>query len=76
MTDPRSDLKATEASIRDDARRLDDLEEAKASLDPTDPRADALSQQVERVAIDVRGKAAAERELAARLTDDGGDEER
>jgi len=67
MTDPRSDLKATEASIRDDARRLDDLEEAKASLDPTDPRADALSQQVERVAIDVRGKAAAERELAARL---------
>ena len=73
MSDLRNDLRSTEASIRDDAHRLDDLEQAKESLEPTDPRADVLSQQVEQVAIDVRGKAAAERELAGQLGDDPGE---
>jgi hypothetical protein len=72
MPDIRSDLKSTESSIRDDARRLDDLEQAKQSLEPTDPRVDVLSQQVENVAVDARAKAAAERELAGQLADEGG----
>lgn len=64
MTDREEDLRATEASIRRDADRIGDLEDQKAALDPTDPRVDSLSERVEQIAVDIRGKAAAERELA------------
>ena len=72
MSDLRGDLESTESSIRSDARRLENLEQEKAELEPTDPRVDVLSEQVEQVANDVRGKAAAERELAAEMTDERG----
>lgn len=70
MTDRDEDLRATQASIRRDADRIGDLEDQKAALDPTDPRVDSLSERVEQIAVDIRGKAAAERELAERARPD------
>ena len=67
MPELDGDLRSTEASIRRDAERIGDLEDEKASLDPGDPRIDRLSEQVEQIAVDIRGKAAAERELAGRI---------
>jgi hypothetical protein len=71
MSDLRTDLKATESSIRTDARRLEHLEGAKEEMEPTDPEVDVLSEQAEEIASRVLGKAVAERELAARLGGDG-----
>lgn len=73
MPDLDGDLRSTEASISRDADRIKELEREKASLDSGDPRVDRLSKQVEQIAVDLRGKAAAERELADRI---GSDEDR
>lgn len=61
----RDDLAATSDSISADAQRIDRLEERKRSLDPTDPRADTLSVEVEELAIAVARKSRMERRLAA-----------
>jgi hypothetical protein len=67
MPSQRDDLRATEESIRNDADRLMDLEERKASLDPADERVPELSEQAERVSKELLDKSAAERELAERI---------
>ena len=61
----RDDLAATSDSISADARQIDRLEARKRSLDPTDPRADTLSIQVEELAAGVARKSRMERHLAA-----------
>ena len=61
----REDLAATSESISEDARRIERLEETKRSLDPTDPRADTLSIEVEELAAGVTRKSRMERHLAA-----------
>ena len=71
MPDQRDDLRATEESILNDTEQLRDLEEQKSSLDPADDRVPELSADAERVANQVRDKAAAERELAERVQDTG-----
>ena len=67
MPDPSEDLRATEESIRRDAEHVKNLEEEKEALDPTDPRIAHLSEQVERLAIGLKDKATAERELSDEL---------
>lgn len=64
MSSPQDDLRSTEESIRRDAQQVQVLEEQKASLDPADPRVERLSEQIERLATGLQGKAAAERELS------------
>ena len=61
----RDDLAATSDSISEDARRIERLEERKRALDPTDPRADTLSVEVEELAAGVTRKSRMERQLAA-----------
>ena len=63
----RQDLRATEESIRHDAEAVTDLEEEKASLEPTDPRLQRLSIQVERLAKGLKDKASAETALVEEI---------
>ncbi|MEA2609999.1 MAG: hypothetical protein QOJ75_2242 [Chloroflexota bacterium] len=67
MHDPQDDLRSTEESIRRDAERVKSLEEEKARLDPRDPHVARLSEQIERVTVGLRDKAAAERELSEQI---------
>ena len=64
IADRNDDLRATGEAIHRDAERIQTIEETKAALEPDDPRLVRLSEQVERVASDLRSKAAAERELS------------
>jgi hypothetical protein len=64
MPEPRDDLRSTMEAIHRDAEQVQDIEEAKADLDPSDPRVTTLSDQVERVATELKDKATAERELS------------
>ena len=64
MSDSRDDLRSTQRAIRQDAEQLVDLEDEKAAHDPGDPRVSAMSEQVERIASDLKNKTAAERELS------------
>lgn len=64
MSNPRDDLRSTEESILRDAELVRVLEARKAALDPTDPRVEQLSQQIEHLATALLGKTAAERELS------------
>ena len=68
--DDEQDLKATSESIRHDAQMLAEIEQKKLELDPSDPRVDDLSTEVEHLVSDISDKAKAERELA----DENGDE--
>ena len=63
----RQDLRATEESIRLDAEAVSDLEDEKASLEPTDPRLEHLSIQVERLAKGLKDKAGAELALVEEI---------
>lgn len=71
MSNPEDDLRSTEESIRRDAKRVEELETLKASLEPTDPLVERLSEQIERLATRLQGKAAAERELVDELQSAG-----
>jgi methyl-accepting chemotaxis protein len=64
MPSPSDDLRSTIEAIHDDAEEVQDLEEKKAELDPGDPRMVTLSDQVQRVATDLKDLATAERELS------------
>jgi hypothetical protein len=64
MADQQEDLRSTEDSIRKDADHLKTLEDRKAALEPDDERVAELSEQAERVSVELREKATAERELA------------
>lgn len=65
MSDLRDDYHATIESIAQDAQDIVKIEEKKASLDPTDPRTDALSEQAEEVAEQLHRKTHVQRDLAA-----------
>ena len=60
----REDLAATSDSLREDAKRVVEVEEEKQHLDAGDPRLTALSREAERVAGRVQEKSRIERELA------------
>jgi hypothetical protein len=61
----QEDFSATAESLRQDARRVAEIEEVKQRLDIDDPRVDALSHEAERIAGDVQRKSRIERDLAA-----------
>jgi hypothetical protein len=68
------DLKTTSAQVSATAELLDSLEATKRELDPTDPRVIELSDEVERLAAQLRRQAAVEGDLtreirAAAMTD-------
>ena len=67
MTNPRDDLKATEQAIHRDATKIAELEEQKASLDPTDPAVEKISDQVQETARSMTDKTAAEQELVEEI---------
>jgi hypothetical protein len=74
MTKPRDqrakeqDLRATEDSVRADAKDLASIETAKARLDPGDPQVDRLSAEAVELADQLARKTRAQRELARDLT--------
>lgn len=70
MPDAEQDLKATVADVAADAERLKQIELAKASLDPSDPRLEELSAEAEAIAKHLPAKTAAESELVRELADD------
>jgi hypothetical protein len=63
MTDLEGDFRATTEDIAADAARLKEIEETKSSLDPADPRAQALSEEGEAIAKRLVPKTVAEREM-------------
>jgi hypothetical protein len=60
----REDLTATSESLKQDARRLFEIESEKEELDADDPRLDTLSRSAERLAGDIQHKSRVERALA------------
>jgi methyl-accepting chemotaxis protein len=64
MSSPNDDLRSTIEAVHDHAEQIEDLEEQKAKLDPADPRMVSLSDQVQRVASDLKDLANAERDLS------------
>jgi hypothetical protein len=67
MPDAEHDLRATEESMGRDTQRIETLEGEKSTLDPSDPKVVELSEQVERLATELNGKAAAERALSEEI---------
>jgi hypothetical protein len=63
MTNPRDDLKATEQSIQRDAKKIAELEEQKANLDPNDPAVERISDRVHETAQSLTDKSVAEQGL-------------
>jgi TRAP-type mannitol/chloroaromatic compound transport system substrate-binding protein len=63
MTDQRDDLRATEQAIHHDATTIAELEEQKAKLEPTDPKVEQISDQIQEIARSLTDKTAAEQEL-------------
>lgn len=64
MSDLERDLRATAEDVAADAARIQEIEEEKTRLDPSDPRVVELSAESERIAQRLLPKTAAERELA------------
>ena len=64
MTDFEGDLRATAEDIAADAARLQEIEEEKSQLEPSDPRVAELSAESERLAKLLVPKTIAERELS------------
>ena len=58
------DLAATSESLKQDARRLFEIEDEKQDLDIDDPRLDELSMEAERLAGAVQQKSRVERALS------------
>ncbi len=63
MSDLQDELRATTDDIKSDADELRALESVKASLEPDDPRQDALAARVVDLVGDLVPKAAAQREI-------------
>jgi hypothetical protein len=63
MSDVTDDIKSTAASITADAAVLQALETAKAQVDPTDPAAQGLAAEAERLASTILRKTKIERSL-------------
>jgi hypothetical protein len=62
--DRQDDLDATAESLREDAKRVVDIEEEKQGLDVGDPRVDALSSEAERLAGEIQHKSRVERAIS------------
>lgn len=71
----QEDLTATSESVREDAKRVAEIEDAKQQLDIDDPRLDALSHEAERIAGDLQRKSRLERALAADASPDANEAE-
>ena len=65
MSHLEDQLRATTDDIKSDADELRSLEEQKASLEPDDPRQDALAARVVELVHDLVPTAAAQREIVA-----------
>ena len=65
MSDLQDELRATTDDIKSDADELRALESVKASLEPDDPRQDALAARVVDLVRDLGPKAEAQREIVA-----------
>jgi len=65
MSDLQDELRATTDDIKSDADELRSLEEAKASMDPADPRQDVLAARVVDLVSELVPKAEAQREIVA-----------
>jgi hypothetical protein len=63
MSDEQEDLRATIDDIAADAHELAAVEQAKKSLDPSDPRAAELSGRAEELGRRLAAKTRAERQL-------------
>lgn len=64
MSDLERDLRATAEDVAADAQRIQQIEQEKVRLDPSDPRVAELSAESERLARRLVPKTVAERELA------------
>lgn len=64
MSDLERDLRATAEDVAADAARIQEIEEEKARLDPSDPQVPELAAESERLARRLVPKTIAERELA------------
>jgi hypothetical protein len=64
MSELERDLRATAEDVAADAARIQEIEEEKARLDPSDPRVVELAAESEQLARRLVPKTAAERELA------------
>jgi hypothetical protein len=74
-SDRQDDLDATAESLREDAKRISDIEERKQDLDVGDPRVDALSNEAERLAGQIQHKSRIERQISDGDPVDGPDPE-
>lgn len=63
MSELREDFRSTAEDIARDAQEIERIEEEKVELDPADPRAAALSAQVEGIAEQLHHKTLAEQDL-------------
>jgi hypothetical protein len=71
VADELQDLRATADDLADDARRLQAIEERKASLAADDPQLVRLSEEAERLTKRMASKAVAQRELAEEVSPQG-----
>lgn len=65
MSDRDDELRATTDDIKADAEELHAIEQAKASMEPDDPRQDALAERAQDIAAGLVPKTAAQREIVA-----------
>ncbi|HXG40516.1 MAG TPA: hypothetical protein VNJ28_06195 [Candidatus Limnocylindrales bacterium] len=68
----RDDFEATKDEIRADTERLRRLEAQKADLDPSDPEAGRLAQEIEQLARRLADRTAVERELTEKAREEPG----
>lgn len=64
MSDLHEDFKATAQDVAHDARQIEQIEQAKAELDPADPEARELSARAEELAERLHHKTLAQQDLA------------
>lgn len=69
----QDDLDATAESLREDAERMTEIEGQKQDLDVGDPRVDALSNEAERLAGQIKDKSRIERQISDGDPTDGSD---
>lgn len=71
MSDAESDLKATRDDLIADARRLEEIEQEKATLGANDPRLMELSREGEQLTQQMALKARVETQVAQQVRDEG-----
>jgi hypothetical protein len=71
LSERDDEIRATAEDVKADAAKLRDIEDAKANLDPDDPRTAELAREAERLARRIIPKVVAERELQDSVADEG-----